>query len=180
MQLDRLADDPVHDLARIRYPLLRGVANGVFLGEDLVDADIDVLVDRGGDEKSAVALVVGRKVGSSATDRDAQGRTHKDHIGSGQARLGCSLATRCRLVNEILHPCLQGRRTPQTGIVKASFPVRAPPALCTWGVARMPRKGSDESPVLMPFQVHRRRLGGIFRAVVSVVLVCVLVYVAGT
>src|SRR5207237_8385031 len=82
----------------------------------------------------------------------------------GQAQLGCSLATRCLLVNEILPACLYACRTPQTGAVKPQ------------SQEELQKRG----PTLMQFHLSRRHLGGILRVAVSVALVCVLVYIAGT
>src|SRR5262249_41804259 len=71
---NRVADvlDPVHFL---HLRVLEEDARD----EPLVHQDVDVLVDRRGDEEPAVLLVVRRQVGPPAAERDAEGAAGHDH-----------------------------------------------------------------------------------------------------
>ena len=58
--------------------------------EPAVKQDVDVLVDRRGDEESAVLLVVGRQVGSPAAERDPQWASGHDHVVFSGSALTCA------------------------------------------------------------------------------------------
>ena len=79
MQLERRPDDRMLDLVDLLDALERGVLEEVVVGERPVDRDIDVPVDRGGDDEAAVPRVVRGEVGSAAADRDPERCTGYQH-----------------------------------------------------------------------------------------------------
>src|SRR5882724_2160625 len=96
-QTQRLADDRVLDLVDMRRALDLGVAQQHLLERRAVHGDVHVLRDGGGDEKATVPLVVGRKVGASAAERDAQWAASDDHAdGSLEFATACAPAPRWR------------------------------------------------------------------------------------
>src|SRR5581483_9816102 len=85
-----LAQDRVADLSDLVDLLELGVLHPVAALEDRVHQHVDVLVDRGGDEKAAVLAVVGRQVGAPAAQRDAQRRAAEDHAHAGPGAFICA------------------------------------------------------------------------------------------
>ena len=70
-ELHRLADDRVAQLGGVLHPLELRVLDDPVGDERLVERDVDVAVDGGGDEEAAVLFVVGREVGPPAADHES-------------------------------------------------------------------------------------------------------------
>src|SRR6185503_15399786 len=89
--LQRGPEDAVADLVDRghRLGLRVGEADGVV--EPAGDADEDELVHRGGDDEPAVLAGIGRKVASSAPQREAHRRAGNDHL---DVRKWCSRSAR--------------------------------------------------------------------------------------
>ena len=79
MQSQCLTDQGVLDGIDRLYPFEFRVLEEVVAGERRVDSQINILSDRGRDDEPAFALVVARKVGPPATDRDSQRGAGDDH-----------------------------------------------------------------------------------------------------
>ena len=73
------ANDRVLDLVHGLHHLDRRILDEVFGLEGLVQRDVDVLIDRGGNDEAAVFAVVGRQVGAAAAQGDAQRAAGDDH-----------------------------------------------------------------------------------------------------
>ena len=78
-QAHRLADDRVLELVGRWHPLQAGVLDDQVVDERVVDRDVDILVDRAGDQEAAELLVVGGEVGAAAPQRDPQRATRDNH-----------------------------------------------------------------------------------------------------
>ena len=109
-------------LARVRDPLvLRGLDDQLVV-EGAMQRDVDVLVDRARDEKSAVLAVIRGKVGAASAEGDAQGRTDDQHgvpvAHATACRAGFSdqiqAAAVCATVN-LVHDSQSGQRVAEPG-----------------------------------------------------------------
>ena len=69
-EFERFADDRMLDLIHRVDALEAGVFDDDLSFECPVLCDVDVFIDRGGDEKSSVFRLVGRQVRAAATERD--------------------------------------------------------------------------------------------------------------
>ena len=56
-----------------------GVLDNQLRNEGLVERDVNVLVDRGGNEKSGMLAIVRRQVGPTASKGDSKRRTRDNH-----------------------------------------------------------------------------------------------------
>ena len=50
-----------------------GVFDDQFLNEGLMQGDVNILVDSGGNEKAGMLAIVGRQVGAASAERDRKG-----------------------------------------------------------------------------------------------------------
>jgi hypothetical protein len=75
----RFADNGVLHLCHVADLLHLRVLDDQPRLESLVERDVDVLVDGGSDQKTAVFLVIRRQVGPTATQADAQWTTCDNH-----------------------------------------------------------------------------------------------------
>src|SRR5262249_30130181 len=82
-KLERFTHERVLDLIYRLYPLQLRILDDDLRYENLMQRDVDILVDRRGDEEAAVLTIVGREIRPSAAERDAQGRARDDHRQSG-------------------------------------------------------------------------------------------------
>ena len=107
-EAQRLAKDPVLDLVDgvDRLGLRIGEADAVV--EAPVRADVDVLVDRGGDQEAAVNRRVARQVGAAAAQREAHRRAGNDHLDGSVAD---AVGTRITRIAAILLRKLDPERT---------------------------------------------------------------------
>src|SRR5207245_2898573 len=88
MELERGADDRVVDLVDRQHALEARVLEEVVVGARAVDPDVDVLVDRGGGEGTAVAGVMRRAVGDAPAGRHRAGGDVVDWCKEGLERAG--------------------------------------------------------------------------------------------
>ena len=80
-QFQRFPNDRVLDLLDRGRFLQLGVLQKKPIHETSMNVDIDMLVDRRGDEKSAVLAIIRRQIGAAAAERNSQRRTRDDHPG---------------------------------------------------------------------------------------------------
>ena len=78
-QGEGFADDRVLQLGRLRHPFQLGILDDEVRHEGLMQGDINIFINGGGNEKAAVPLVVRRQVGAPAAQGDAQRRSGDDH-----------------------------------------------------------------------------------------------------
>ncbi len=77
-----LADDGVGQLGRIGHALELRIFDDEVFDEGLVQRDVDVAVDRSGDQEAAELAVIGRQVGAAASQGDAERASDDDHARS--------------------------------------------------------------------------------------------------
>ena len=78
-QPEGLADDGVLDLVDGLHHFGGRILDEVFGLEGLVERDVDVLIDGGGEDEASVLAVVGGKVGAASSEGDAQRGAGDDH-----------------------------------------------------------------------------------------------------
>jgi len=89
VQAQRFADERVPDFVDADGVLKGGIFQQVSAAEGFVDADVDVLVDRRGDDESAETAVIRRQIGTSASDRDAKWGAGDDHADTVRRLCNC-------------------------------------------------------------------------------------------
>src|SRR5579863_1180438 len=80
LQFQGSADDRMLDIGDLVYLLQRGVFQKDSRAERPGDGDVNVLVDRGCQQKPLVLLIVRSQIRTAAAERDAQWATRDDHI----------------------------------------------------------------------------------------------------
>ena len=75
----RFTHDRMLQPARVLHTLKPRVFHDEVVHEGFVERDIDILVDRRGDEEPAMLLVVGREIRAAAAERDPEWRARDDH-----------------------------------------------------------------------------------------------------
>ena len=75
------ADDGVLDLVHGLHYFGGGILDEVLRLEGLVERDVDVFIDGGGEDEAPVFAVVGGKVGATASQGNAQRAAGDDHAG---------------------------------------------------------------------------------------------------
>ena len=77
--LYRFPDDRVFEAVQVLDSLHLGVLDDKIFDECLVDSDIDVLVDGGGDEETLMVGVIRGQVGATAAERNSERAANDDH-----------------------------------------------------------------------------------------------------
>ena len=96
------------------YFLEMGILQKKTIHKPAMNSDIDVFVDRGGNEEAAVLAVIRRRISSAAAKRDSQWRTRDNHFGTPTVEKLGGLVQRISIIANVAQPNIP------TGLIPAA------------------------------------------------------------